>query len=269
MTDRTETDEILDGYLTADFDPLQAFAFDDDTDADDEAPSVLAEGPFNMPNPEAAPQFQRDLVAFDNGETAEERIDALFAQMPTFHKMLFTIMGTCASPLPTADLEEVIAEMKRHHHSVYEPLTLCNLLERAGAIAQTDENGTPLAEVEQEPLRVEVESVEYWRVFWSLTEAGAAKLDSYRPMEMIAALYETEPQYGAIFTTCLELCARDGGASLREIGDVVDDEPVLQNPKRYAMYFIDKLEHAGAVEWTGQWSATEHGRAYLHADNEN
>ena len=133
MTDRTETDEILDGYLTADFDPLQAFVFDDDTDADDEAPSVLAEGPFNMPNPEAAPQFQRDLVAFDNGETAEERIDALFAQMPTFHKMLFTIMGTCASPLPTADLEEVIAEMKRHHHSVYEPLTLCNLLERAGA----------------------------------------------------------------------------------------------------------------------------------------
>lgn len=48
--------------------------------------------------------------------------------------------------------------MKRHHHSVYEPLTLCNLLERAGAIAQTDENGTPLAEVEQEPLRVEVEA---------------------------------------------------------------------------------------------------------------
>lgn len=69
MTDRTETDEILDGYLTADFDPLQAFVFDDDTDADDEAPSVLAEGPFNMPNPEAAPQFQRDLVAFDNGES--------------------------------------------------------------------------------------------------------------------------------------------------------------------------------------------------------
>lgn len=104
MTDRTETDEILDGYLTADFDPLQAFVFDDDTDADDEAPSVLAEGPFNMPNPEAAPQFQRDLVAFDNGETAEERIDALFAQMPTFHKMLFTIMGTCASPSPRPTL---------------------------------------------------------------------------------------------------------------------------------------------------------------------
>lgn len=128
-------------------------------------PSVLAEGPFNMPNPEAAPQFQRDLVAFDNGETAEERIDALFAQMPTFHKMLFTIMGTCASPLPTADLEEVIAEMKRHHHSVYEPLTLCNLLgTRRGHRSDRRERAPRMAEVEQEPLRVEVEGVEYWRV---------------------------------------------------------------------------------------------------------
>lgn len=274
MTDRIETDEILDGYLTADFDPLQAFAFDDETE-DEEAPSVLAEGPFNLPNPEATPQFQRDLVAFDNGETADERTDALFAQMLTLHKMLFAILSTCASPIPTADLEAAIAEMKRHHHSVYEPLTLCNLLERAGAIEQSDENGTPLAEVEQEPLRVEVDGVEFWRVapapevFWSLTDAGAAKLDSYRPLEMIARLYEDEPHYGDIFTTCLELCARDGGASLREIGDVVDDEPVLQSPKRYAMYFIDKLEHAGAVEWTGTWSITEHGRAHLTADNEN
>lgn len=274
MTERTETDRILDEYLAADFDPLQAFAFDDET-SDDEDASVLAEGPFNLPNPEATPQFQRDLVAFDNSEAAEERIGALFAQMPTFHKMLFAIMGACASPIPTAELEAAIAEMKRHHHSVYEPLTLCNLLERAGAIAQTDKNGTPLTEVEQEPLRVEVDGAEFWRVapapevYWSLTDAGAAKLDSYRPMEMIGALYEAEPQYGDIFTTCLELCAREGGASLREIGDVVDDEPVLQSPKRYAMYFIDKLEHANAVEWTGTWSATEHGRAYLHAEDEN
>lgn len=274
MTDRTDTDQLLDGYLAADFDPLQAFAFDDETE-DEEAPSVLAEGPFNMPNPEATPQFQRDLVAFDNGETAEERIDALFAQMPTFHKMLFAILGACDTPVATDELEAAITEMKRHHHSVYEPLTLCNLLERAGAIAQTDEEGTLLTEVEQEPLRVEVDGVEFWRVapapevYWGLTDAGAAKLDTYRPLEMIARLYEAEPQYGDIFTTCLELCARDGGASLREIGDVVDDEPVLQNPKRYAMYFIDKLEHAGAVEWTGQWSATEHGRTYLHAEDEN
>lgn len=104
MTDRTETDEILDGYLTADFDPLQAFAFDDDTDSDDEAPLGSRRGPLQYAEPRSRPSVPRDLVAFDNGETAEERIDALFAQMPTFHKMLFTIMGTCASPSPRPTL---------------------------------------------------------------------------------------------------------------------------------------------------------------------
>ena len=263
----------LEEDVTVDFNPLEAFAFDDEEDPD-AAPSVLAEGPFNMPDPAAVPPFQRELVSFANGETAQARIEALFAQMPTFHKMLFAILKDCEKPIATADLEAHVEEMKRHHHSVYDPLTFADLLARAGAIEQTDETGTPLAEVEQEPLRVEVDGAEFWRVapapavYWHLTADGAAQLDTYRPLEMTARLYEEDPRYAEVFTTCLELCARGNGASLREIGDVVDDEPVLQSPKRYAMYFIDKLEHAGAVEWTGQWSATEHGRAYLDSLNE-
>lgn len=272
MTDQSAPDPTFDEYLTVDFDPLEAFSFDEDDEAE---AGVLAEGPYSMPNPEAAPQFQRDLVSFANGETADERIRALFEQMPTLQRMLYAILDACAKPVATEDLEAAIAEMKRHHHSVYEPLTLCSLLERAGAIEQTDEDGTPLTEVEQEPLRVEVDGVEFWRpapapdVFWSLTEAGAAQRDAYRPQEMIAHLFEAEPQYADIFATCLRLCAQADGASLRAIGDVVDDEPVLQSPRRYAMYFIDKLEHAGAVEWTGQWTVTDHGRAYLTSMNEN
>lgn len=275
MTEHDQSGFSFAEDTAVDFNPLEAFAFDDAENDEDALPSVLAEGPFNMPDPEAIPQFQRELVAFDNGETAQMRIEALFAQMPTLHKMLFAILDQCSAPIPTADLETAIEEMKRHHHSVYEPLTLCSLLERAGAIAQTDADGVPLTEAEQEPLRVEIDGVEFWHVapapavYWSLTEEGAAQLDTYRPMEMIARCYEAEPQYADIFTTCLKLCSRDGGTSLRAIGDIVDDEPVLQSPKRYAMYFIDKLEHAGAVEWTGQWSLTAHGREYLTTLNED
>ena len=262
----------LDEYPAVDFDPLEAFAFEDEGD---EAPSMLAEGPFNLPNPDAVPQFQRDLVSFANGETATERITALFDQMPTMHKMLFAILDACRTPVATTQLEAAIVALKRHHHSVYESLTLCDLLERAGAIVQTDEDGLPLAETEQEPLRIEVEGIAYWRVagapavFWQMTDAGAAQLDTFRPLEMIARVFAEEPRYADVLTTCLQLCARNDGASLRAIGDVIDDEPVLQSPKRYAMYFIDKLEHAGAVEWTGQWSITQPGREYLTSLNEN
>lgn len=176
----------LEEDVTVDFNPLEAFAFDDEEDPD-AAPSVLAEGPFNMPDPAAAPPFQRELVSFANGETAQARIEALFAQMPTFHKMLFAILKDCEKPIATADLEAHVEEMKRHHHSVYDPLTFADLLARAGAIEQTDETGTPLAEVEQEPLRVEVDGAEFWRVapapavYWHLTADGAAQLDTYRP----------------------------------------------------------------------------------------
>lgn len=274
MTTYDETDRyVTDEDAMGSFDPLAAFSFDDEGD-EDEVPSVLAEGPFNLPNPDAIPQFQRDLVSFANGETAEERIRALFEQMPTMQKMLFAILDLCTAPVPTEQLEERVDALKQHHHSVYTPLTLCNLLERAGAMVQTDEEGTPLTETEREPLLVDIDGVQYWRVapapqvYWSLTDEGRAQLDSYRPQELITQLYEAQPQYTDIFTTCLQLTAREGGIALRDIGNVVDDEPVLQSPRRFAMYFIDKLEHAGAVEWRGQWVITEHGRTYLAGLNE-
>lgn len=251
--------------MTIDFNPLEEFAFDD------EGRDVLAEGPYSMPDPSAVPQFQRELVSFENHDTADERIEALFGQMPTMNRLLFSILARCTEPVASDELADHIQEASRHHHSVYAPLTLCGLLERAGAIVQTDGGGTPLRCLEQEPLRVVLEGVEFWRpapapeVFWSLTEEGRAHLDSYRPLELIARCFAEEPRYTDVLATCLRLCAQDGGASLRSIGDVVDDEPVLQNPKRYAMYFIDKLEHAAAVEWKGQWIITDAGRQYLES----
>ncbi len=121
----------------------------------------------------------------------------------------------------------------------------------------------------QEPLLVEWEGEQYWQVApapnicWMRTEEGTARLESYRPLELIGECYDNEPQYADIFTTVLNLCAREGGASVSQVGDAVDDEPILQKPRRYAMYFIDKLERAGGLEWTGSWRATEAGLQYL------
>lgn len=258
--------EFDDGF-NLDFDPLADFSFEQD--AEDVNLGILGDGPYSFPDPNAVPQYQKELVSFDKSDSAEERIAALFSQMPTMQRTLYAILAACTAPVPTDALQSRIEELTEHHHSVYGPLTLCDLLERAGAIAQTDEEGRVLKDMEREPLRVEVDGVEYWRVapapevYWCITDEGRAWLDDYKPLELIAQLFVNEPQYAGVFTTCLTMCAREGGASLREIGDVVDDEPVLQDPKRYAMYFIDKLEHADAVAWTGKWSATDAGRSYL------
>lgn len=253
----------------ADFNPLEAFDFDEDADDEDFIPGVLDEGPYNLPTPENAPQFAK--VAFDSADTAKERIDTLFDQMPTLHRMLTDMLGYCLKPIKSDELAEAGAALQKHHHCIYSPLTLCNLLERAGALIQCDEHGTALKDLEQEPLKVHIDGADWWQVapapeiYWLISEDGRARYESYQPLEMLRELYEAEPHYSEIFTIVLRMCVRDGGTQVKDVDETVGDEPALQNPKRYGIYFIDKLERAGGVEWQNAWVTTEAGKQFLEA----
>lgn len=250
------------------FNPLEQFDFDDseDIDEDDEG-GMLDEGPYSMPDAQNVRKFA--FNSFANGETAEQRIDALFEEMPTLDRMLITMLEMSRKPIPSDELNAQVSELQRTHHTIYKPLTLANLLERAGAIYQSDAEGTPLKDVEREPLRVTVDGVDYWQVapapdvFWAITPEGLERYEAYKPAEMIKAVFEDEPNYRKFFLATLNACAQEGGASMKVLDKLISDAPELQNPRRYAMYFIDKLEKAGALEWGDTWQATAAGRAYL------
>lgn len=249
------------------FNPLEDLFFEDE--GVDINNSVFEDSPYGMPNPQAMPKFLGELHSFSDKETAALRIEALFEQMPTLHGMLYDILAMCETPVPSDALMEHVAELKQSHHCIYDPSTLLDLLERAGAIQKTDADGVPLAAIEQEPLRVEIDGVAYWEVapapevYWANTADGALKLNTYKPLELIQACIDEDPRYEEIYRTVLELCSREGGVSLSALADVVDDEPVLQNPKRFATFFVDKLERAGAVQWNGSWTIAQPGIDYL------
>ena len=253
--------------MSADFNPLESLDFDDDIDDEDYVPGMLDEGPYGMPDAKNAAKLK--LVAFDNAETATERIDTLFNQMPTLERMLIDMLELSRSPIASADMDAQVREMQKYHHSIYSPLTLCSLLERAGAIFKSDADGNSLEDLEQEPLRVEIDGVEYWRVasapevFWSISPEGLERYEAYKPAEMIKEVFAAEPEYRRFFLTALRTCATPGGVNLKVVDDLLVDEPELQKPRRYAMYFIDKLEKAGALKWGDTWSATEAGLEFL------
>ena len=269
MTDANrEQDYALDEDIDdVAFNPLEDFSFEDDIDDEDIVATTLDDGPYGLPVSENAPQFKLD--AFDNAESADERIATLFDRMAVHKRVLMNMLEMCQSPVSSDELIESTAQLQKHHHSVYTPLTFCNLLERAGAVIKTDENGTSLEEVEQEPLRVERDGVEYWavapspEVFWCATDEGRAYYAAYQPLEQIRQVFAAEPHYKEIFTTVLNLCSVEGGTQVKAVGDVVDDDPLVQKPRRYAMYFIDKLERAGALDWQGSWVITDAGKSYL------
>ena len=253
--------------LSADFNPLESLDFDDDIDDEDFVPGMLDDGPYGQPEAKNARKFA--LVAFDNAEDVKERIDTLFAQMPTLERMLIDILERCRNPIASAELDAQVAELQRYHHSIYSPLTLCGLLERAGAIYKSDEEGNSLENLVQEPLKVEIEGVEFWRVapapavFWAISPEGRERYEAYKPAEMIKEVFAAEPHYKRFFLTALKLCAQPGGVTVKVVDDVLVDEPELQKPRRYAMYFIDKLEKAGALQWGDTWKATDAGREFL------
>lgn len=66
-----------------------------------------------------------------------------------------------------------------------------------------------------------------------------------------------EPAYVNSYRQLLEFCITV--KSRLEIEGLLWANPVLEHPKAYLAYFIDRLETAGGMEWTGSWMTTEDG----------
>lgn len=248
------------------FDPLQGFSFDDDLD-DSLEPGTLDDGPYGLPHAANAPKLSSD--AFDISEDASTRITTLFERMVPHTRVLMAILEMAQQPVAAQTVSEEIERLQQHHHSVYAPATFCDLLDRAGALSQTNEEGVPLKDIEREPEMVTVDGEEFWTVapppelFWTLTDEGRAYFEAYQPLEQIRTLIADEPHYAHLFHHVLHQAAADGGVTVGQLDDFVLADPAAKSPKRYAMYFVDKLERAGAVDWEGSWVITAAGRDYL------
>lgn len=197
---------------------------------------------------------------------APERIEKLMTSMNSTSRTLRSIIAFCVEPQAVADVNAHVDEQQKNHFSVYSAATLCGLLERAGAITREDESGTPIGDEDAQPGIVVEDGVEYLEApaakpsFWHATPDGLAALEGPDVSEQLAALIACAPSYEHIYRKALSLCSDDVGASMKKLSDAIDDDPAVQDPRRYASYFVDKLEACEAIEWfDGAWHTTETG----------
>ncbi|MDR0515025.1 MAG: hypothetical protein LBG81_07690 [Coriobacteriaceae bacterium] len=99
---------------------------------------------------------------------------------------------------------------------------------------------------------------------WVSSAAGLAYIDSFDPASELEAMLAEEPQYLEIYLRILESCAQ-APRTKTELNDLVDSDPLVQSPRRYSGYFIDRLDCCGALKWSPRWEATTAGREYLSA----
>ena len=246
------------------FDPLEDLEPEENAaegQADEFIATVAAAGDAPAPATAAAP-------AVDT-RSAEERTADLIKSMAPRRTVLLGILSFCAEPKPVAEVNALVDQLQENNFSVYTAANLCTLLEKAGALERITADGAPAEDIETEPKVVVVDGVEYLEagdpveIFWASTDAGMAAVEADKPLDRLRELLEEDAAYQPIYKRVLTLCAAEGGANTKGLGDAVDNDPLVQKPRFYVAHFIDRLEKCDALVWKKAWITTEVGQAGL------
>lgn len=285
MTDTAFDEFIYDGDegafdpLAEDFDPAEAAEEDGIVDL-----PIMAEMPSDL-KPKSV--FDKERFA-----SAQDAIEELLSRNPGRKPVLLQIIEFCCEERTGEEVAELVEQAQAENRSVYTPQSLCSILERAGALtgrsevpAQQDAPGeqdvsegqVDASEQSAAPAQdgadgdaglPEVEAREVApqpTTYWLATDDGLTVLASHKEGHALEELLasESESPYLEIYERVLAFCAAEPRKK-PQIDAIVDDDPLVQNPRRYSNHFIELLENREALSWhDGGWNATELGRRYL------
>lgn len=264
MVDKTtgafsEDDDLL--FTEADgYDPLFE---EEEKDADEIAETF---GYIGDPA-ELAPRTELEEVPL---APASERIEALFENMLPYKRSFLEFLDFCKEPRGEVDVQVFIDGLRAKRKSVYTGEMICEMLERAGALEKLTETGLPYQDVEPQLEEVEEDGVVKLRPVpappaqWRTTFAGLEALEKDDPTGVLREIIAEHERFTSVFREILELCAQEGGVSINDLKAQVNQNPVLEYPRKSAQYFMDYLDRNGAIAWSGSaWVITSVGEQIL------
>lgn len=273
MSDTAFDEFLFDGDEGA-FDPL----------ADDFEPAEAAEedGIVDLPVMAEMPSDLKPKSVFDKERfaSAQDAIEELLTRNPGRKPVLLQIIEFCCEERTGEEVAELVEQAQAENRSVYTPQSLCSILERAGALtghsevpeqdeaAEQDEQGDAPEQDGADAGQPEVEAREVApqpTTYWLATDDGLTVLASHKEGHALEELLssQSESPYLEIYERVLAFCAVEPRKK-PQIDALVDDDPLVQNPRRYSNHFIELLENREALSWhDGGWNATELGRRYL------
>ncbi len=257
MNETKSTPTEYDLSLEDEYDPF-AGADDETEDEAEKMPDPEQEPDPFMPTFGDEGEAKAPVEKVDN-RPAPERTADLLKRMHPRRKVLLGILDFCRNEQGAADVEIEVTRLQEHDGSVYDAASLCDLLETAGAL---ERHGGE----ESEPETVVEDGIEYLQpvaaspVSWVTAEAGLGALEADRPMDRFHARMEEDAMYAPIYLKVLQTCSQEGGATAGQLGQAVDGDPLVQQPRLYAAYFFNNLAECDCLKWDGAWSITDLGR---------
>ena len=259
-----DEDEGVFDPLADDFEPTQDGA-DPDEDGIVDLP-VMAEMPEEV---KVKSVFDKDRFV-----SAQDAIEELLHRNPGRKPVFLQIIEFCCDEHTSEEVAQLVEQAQAENRSVYTPQSLCAILERAGAlVSRTEEPGVPEEQDEgdspaEQDCGGEAEAhmpAAHPTTYWTSTDEGLTVLAAHREGSALEELLasDTESVYLPVYERVLAFCAQ-GPRTKPQIDAIVDDDPLVQKPRRYSNHFIELLENREALSWhDGGWNATDLGRRYL------
>lgn len=262
----------LDETEFEEFDPLEEV----EEDEDDEEESVSVVGHTEKETQPVMNVPEKPVL------TPEEQVRDLMKKMMPQRRVLMGIVDFCREPKLASEVDEFTLALQEYNKSVYTPVILRELLEKNSCLVylepededtvQDDDEGSvetldELAdELDDAP---EEGEVEYLVVTdrpegqWQSTPEAIAYVDEQDPVSDLQKLLAENVGYEDIIISMLRACDAENGSTAVALGELVDDEPIMQKPRRMSGYYVGRLEKIGAIVWENAWKTTDAGKAVI------
>lgn len=253
-----ETLTLLD--FDDEFDPLAVdeTAIDQEW-MDDENPYDTIDYPTlrNMPE---TPHRAAVYTPERQGSVAEA-LRALVRQNPSHRRVLMNIVGLAEGGCAASAISAKVDEWMRDNRSVYAPMTLCRMLERAGALVLEMPETTEVAEDAEDGVAY-LEIRETVDPVWRATDEALALRQEYLSGDQFRSvvLESDEARYGEVYEAVMALL-EEAPQSMGAIEALTDTFPITKKPKRYGQHFMDVLQATDCAVWAREgWQLTDLGR---------
>jgi len=153
---------------------------------------------------------------------------------PVYRAPLYKLLAFCTTARTAAEVESELAALPQMRTALHPPHVLLAWLENSGGLER-------LAAGQE--------------IQWHTTRAGKRALDKLAPAKQLLELFAAESKYRDLYIEVLRFC--DTPRTKGEIENLLQGNPVMEDPKVYPVFLIQGLEAAGGLEWDGKWCATE------------
>jgi hypothetical protein len=173
-----------------------------------------------------------------------ERIEQLMKAITSLRLPMYRTLALCQEPQKAEEIEAAIARFTHGHVSMYQPATIFDWLQEAGAL---------------EPLNVPEGDLD--AAGWTTTASGRSVLETSSPIKQLTRLIDGNPKYRDSYERMLTFCLAP--RSRDEIEKHFEGDPALVTPKLYPAALIGDLEEVGAIEWAEKWKTTDLAKEFL------